>query len=56
MSPRNRITAHEGAHRWSVWIEHLRGSRTRETEIFDRLLASLDPELGLYDGAAPPIF
>jgi predicted nucleic acid-binding protein len=37
----------------SVWIEHLRGARTRETGILDRLLASLDPELGLYDGAAP---
>lgn len=37
----------------SVWIDHLRGVRTRETEILDRLLASLDPELGLYDGEAP---
>ena len=37
----------------SVWIDHLRGVRTRETEILDRLLASLDPELGLYD-AEPP--
>lgn len=37
----------------SVWIDHLRGVRTRETEIIDRLLASLDPELGLYDGEAP---
>jgi hypothetical protein len=37
----------------SVWIDHLRGVRTRETEILDRLLASLDPELGLCDGEAP---
>lgn len=37
----------------SVWIDHLRGVRTRETEILDRLLASLDPELGLYDTEAP---
>lgn len=37
----------------SVWIDHLRGVRTRETEILDRLLASLDPEVGLYDGEAP---
>ena len=37
----------------SVWIDHLRGVRTRETEILDRLLASLDPELALYDGEAP---
>lgn len=37
----------------SVWIDHLRGVRTRETEILDRLLASLDPELGLNDGEAP---
>lgn len=37
----------------SVWIDHLRGVRTRETEILDRLLVSLDPELGLYDGEAP---
>lgn len=37
----------------SVWIDHLRGVRTRETEILDRLLASLDPELGLYDAEAP---
>jgi predicted nucleic acid-binding protein len=36
----------------SVWIDHLRGVRTRETGILDRLLASLDPEPNLYDGAA----
>ena len=28
----------------SVWIDHLRGARTRETDIFDALLAALDPE------------
>ena len=28
----------------SVWIDHLRGARTRETAIFDALLAALDPE------------
>jgi hypothetical protein len=39
----------------SVWIDHLRGVRTRETGIFDRLLASLAPELRLYDEATPPI-
>jgi predicted nucleic acid-binding protein len=38
----------------SVWIDHLRGVRTRETGIFDRRLASLDPELRLYDAATPP--
>jgi predicted nucleic acid-binding protein len=36
----------------SVWIDHLRGVRTRETRIFDTLLAGLDPELGLDDGEA----
>jgi predicted nucleic acid-binding protein len=29
----------------SVWIDHLRGVRSRETAILARLLASLDPEL-----------
>jgi predicted nucleic acid-binding protein len=38
----------------SVWIDHLRGVRTRETGIFDRLLASLDPESGVDDEATPP--
>jgi predicted nucleic acid-binding protein len=28
----------------SVWIDHLRGVRSRETAILARLLASLDPE------------
>jgi predicted nucleic acid-binding protein len=37
----------------SVWIDHLRGVRTRETGIFGMLLARLDPELGLDDGKAP---
>jgi predicted nucleic acid-binding protein len=29
----------------SVWIDHLRGARTRETAILSALLAQLDPEL-----------
>jgi predicted nucleic acid-binding protein len=29
----------------SVWIDHLRGARTRETTIFDTLLAWLDPDV-----------
>ena len=29
----------------SVWIDHLRGERTRETAILGTLLARLDPEL-----------
>jgi predicted nucleic acid-binding protein len=29
----------------SVWIDHFRGDRTRETAIFGMLLAWLDPEL-----------
>ena len=37
----------------SVWIDHLRGARTRETGMLDRMLVSLDPELGRYDGEAP---
>jgi predicted nucleic acid-binding protein len=37
-----------------VWIDHLRGVRTRETGIFDRLLASLDPEVRPSDEAPPP--
>lgn len=36
----------------SVWIDHLRGAHTRETGILGRLLASLDPESGPYDGEA----
>ena len=36
----------------SVWIDHLRGVRTRETAIFGTLLAWLDPELDHGDGAA----
>jgi predicted nucleic acid-binding protein len=36
----------------SVWVDHLRGLRTREVGIFGELLASLDPELGRYDGEA----
>jgi predicted nucleic acid-binding protein len=27
----------------SVWVDHLRGARTRETAIFDAVLAFLDP-------------
>jgi hypothetical protein len=38
----------------SVWIDHLRGMRTRETGIFDRLLACLDPKLRAYDEGTPP--
>lgn len=36
----------------SVWIDHLRGVRTRETAIFETLLASLDPAVGRGDGEA----
>jgi predicted nucleic acid-binding protein len=36
----------------SVWIDHLRGARTRETAIFDALLSSLDPERRQHDGVA----
>ena len=28
----------------SVWIDHLRGARTRETAVFGAVLASLDPK------------
>ena len=38
----------------SVWIDHLRGARTRETAMFDALLASLDPEPEPDDRAASP--
>ena len=37
----------------SVWIDHLRGARTRETAIFDTLLALLDP--GKDEGAGPTL-
>jgi hypothetical protein len=37
----------------SVWIDHLRGVRTRETAILGSLLAWLDPELEPGDGKAP---
>lgn len=30
----------------SVWIDHLRGSRSRETDILSALLARLDPAVG----------
>jgi predicted nucleic acid-binding protein len=33
----------------SVWIDHLRGARTRETAILDRLLARLDPAVDVGD-------
>jgi predicted nucleic acid-binding protein len=33
----------------SVWIDHLRGLRTRETAILDTLLAWLEPELDRAD-------
>ncbi len=36
----------------SVWIDHLRGVRTRETAILAALLARLDPELDRGDRAA----
>jgi predicted nucleic acid-binding protein len=38
----------------SVWIDHLRGARTRETAILGILLAWLDPELerGGHEGTA----
>ena len=38
----------------SVWIDHLRGARTRETAMFDALLALLDPEPEPDDRAASP--
>jgi predicted nucleic acid-binding protein len=28
----------------SVWVDHLRGARTRETAVFDAVLAFLDPK------------
>jgi predicted nucleic acid-binding protein len=34
----------------SVWIDHLRGERTRETAILGTLLTRLDPELTRGDG------
>jgi predicted nucleic acid-binding protein len=37
----------------SVWIDHLRGVRTRETGIFAMLLTGLDPASRLDDGDAP---
>ena len=37
----------------SVWVDLLRGVRTRQVGILNELLASLDPELGRYDGEAP---
>jgi hypothetical protein len=37
----------------SVWIDHLRGMRTRETAMFDALLALLDP--GRDAGAGPTL-
>jgi predicted nucleic acid-binding protein len=36
----------------SVWIDHLRGVRSRETALFARLLASLDQELNSDHGEA----
>ena len=36
----------------SVWVDLLRGVRTRQVGILNELLASLDPELGRYDGEA----
>jgi predicted nucleic acid-binding protein len=38
----------------SVWIDHLRGVRTRETAILARLLAWLDPELESGEHPASP--
>jgi predicted nucleic acid-binding protein len=37
----------------SVWIDHLRGVRTRETVILGALLAWLDPEENLGDRGTP---
>ena len=34
----------------SVWIDHLRGARTRETAILGTLLARLDPQLDRSNG------
>jgi predicted nucleic acid-binding protein len=38
----------------SVWIDHLRGARTRETTILDTLLAWLDPDAGHDDRESFP--
>ena len=38
----------------SVWIDHLRGVRSRETAILGTLLASLDPDLERRDRGAIP--
>jgi len=45
MSRTSPTAAHEVLIDSSVWIDHLRGVRTRETTILGRLLAWLDPEL-----------
>ena len=50
--PESLIATMRGLIDSSVWIDHLRGVRTRETAILDELFASLDPELDRGDREA----